>query len=229
VSSTSRARTLLVSAVLLVLVGLVAVFVLRSQGAFAGTAPTRSAPEAAPRAGTTSGAGSTRDAAPARRVASLVTPESPVSARLEGGQVVPILPVSTRRDRTLDVPANVNQAGWWRGGSRIGDPFGSMLVAAHIDSRTQGLGPFADLLDARAGQRVRIASAHLRQDFAVTSRRLVPQGSLARERWLFAPSGAFRLTLVTCAPPYDRARGGYQNLAVVTAVPVDEPVSRSRS
>ena len=32
-----------------------------------------------------------------------------------------------------------------------------------------------------------------------------------------------RVTLVTCAPPYDRARGGYQNLAVVTATPVQGP------
>ena len=32
--------------------------------------------------------------------------------------------------------------------------------------------------------------------------------------------GERRLTLVTCAPPYVASRGGYQNLAVVTAVPV---------
>ena len=36
-------------------------------------------------------------------------------------------------------------------------------------------------------------------------------------------SGAARLTLVTCAPPYDASRGGYQNLAVVTAVPLGPP------
>ena len=110
----------------------------------------------------------------------------------------------------------------------MGDPFGSMLVAAHIDSTTQGLGPFAQLLAVRSGQRVRVTSRHLHQDFDIRSRRLVPQGSLAHYRWLFAPTGESRLTLVTCAPPYDRSRGGYQNLAVITAVPVTDPVRESR-
>ncbi len=32
---------------------------------------------------------------------------------------------------------------------RLGDPFGSTLVAAHIDSKTQGLGPYAELLSVR--------------------------------------------------------------------------------
>jgi hypothetical protein len=103
-----------------------------------------------------------------------------------------------------------------------------MLIAAHIDSRSQGLGPYAALLTVRPGQRVQVTTRHLRQDFTIRSRRLVPQGSLTDERRLFSPAGEPRLTLVTCAPPYDRRRGGYQNLAVVTAVPVADPVRRSR-
>jgi hypothetical protein len=126
----------------------------------------------------------------------------------------------------LDVPDDVRTAGWWRGGSRLGDPFGSILVAAHIDSATQGLGPYAELLQARPGQRVVVVSRHLVQRFAVRSLRLVPQGPLSRHRWIFAPTGGHRLTLVTCAPPYDARRGGYQNLAVVTAAPVGPPVRR---
>ena len=63
----------------------------------------------------------------------------------------------------------------------------------------------------------------LRQAFEVRSRRLVPQGTLDDESWIFEASGRARLTLVTCAPPYDADRGGYQNLAVVTAVPLGPP------
>ena len=146
--------------------------------------------------------------------------------RLPDGRLVPVRPVSTTRDGTLDVPEDIADAGWWRGGSRIGDPFGSILVAAHIDSVTQGLGPFADLLSVRPGQQVRVTTSRLRQDFTIRSRTLVPQGSLARQRWLFAATGTPRLTLVTCAPPYDKSKGGYQNLAVVTAVPATDPVRR---
>ena len=169
-----------------------------------------------------------RVAAPARRLASLVTPEAPGDVRLPSGRLVRIRPVSTTAERRLDVPEDITLAGWWRGGARMGDPFGSMLIAAHIDSTTQGLGPFAELLGVRGGQRVSVRSRHLHQVFEIRSRRLVPQGSLAHQRWLFAPTGDARLTLVTCAPPYDRSRGGYQNLAVVTAKPVSDPVRESR-
>ena len=73
-----------------------------------------------------------------------------------------------------------------------------------------------------------LRSATLRQVFRVRSLRLVPQRSLAGRSWIFGAGGARRLTLVTCAPPYDVARGGYQPLAVVTAVPVGGPTRRHR-
>jgi hypothetical protein len=167
------------------------------------------------------------EAPAARRAASAVVPERPTSARLPSGTVVAILPASTTASGRLDVPADIETAGWWRGGSRIGDPFGSILIAGHVDSVTQGLGPSAQLLTVRAGDRVVLGSVHLRQIFEVDSLRLIPQGSLMNQQWLFAPSGRRRLTLVTCAPPYNRARGGYQNLAVVTALPVSEPTRRA--
>lgn len=156
----------------------------------------------------------------ARRASSVVVAEPPVMLGLPSGQRVEVSAVGTTASGRLDVPADVGRAGWWRGGSLLGDPFGSTLVAAHVDSRSQGPGPFAELLSVRRGVRVRLSSMHLTQTFEVRSRQLVPQGSLVREAWLFDVSGDRRLTLVTCAPPYDLSRGGYQNLAVVTAVPV---------
>lgn len=156
----------------------------------------------------------------ARRARAVVVAEPPLRATLPSGRDVRIRAVGTTDAGLLDVPADIGQAGWWRGGSQLGDPFGSTLVAAHVDSRTQGLGPFAELLELAPGARIRLRSAHLAQTFAVRSRRLVPQGSLTEVPWLFDVSGQRRLTLVTCAPPYDASRGGYQNLAVVIAVPV---------
>lgn len=154
----------------------------------------------------------------AQRAGSVVA-ETPVAVRLPTGRVVPVEAVSSRADGRLDVPTDITHAGWWRGGSRLGDPFGSTLLAAHVDSFTQGLGPFEQLLVVRAGQEITVRSAHLTQTFRIDSLRLVPQGSLADDSWIYAATGQRRLTLVTCAPPYDRSRGGYQNLAVVTALP----------
>jgi hypothetical protein len=160
---------------------------------------------------------------PARRADSVARPQPPRVAVLPSGRSVPIEAAGTTPAGLLDVPSDIDTAGWWTGGARLGDPFGSVLVAAHVDSTTQGLGPFAELLTVRAGTRVLLESAGLRQAFEVTSRRLVPQGSLVDDSWIFDASGELRLTLVTCAPPYVAAAGGYQNLAVVTAVPLGPP------
>ena len=160
---------------------------------------------------------------PARRAESVLTAQPPRSATLPSGRTVAISAVGTTSGGLLAVPDDVTVAGWWRGGSRLGDPFGSIVVAAHVDSRVQGLGPFAELLTAGGGAPVVLRSAGLRQAFEVRSRRLVPQGTLDDESWIFEASGRARLTLVTCAPPYDADRGGYQNLAVVTAVPLGPP------
>ena len=161
----------------------------------------------------------------AQRVGSVV-PEPPRGIQLPNGHRVGIRPIDTTRNGLLDVPDDIQLAGWWRGGSRLGDPFGSMLVAAHVDSRTQGLGPFASLLRVHAGDRVQVWSKGLQQTFVITSLRLRPQGTIGPASQLHSPGGSRRLTLVTCAGTYDAARGGYQNLAVITAKPLGKARSR---
>jgi hypothetical protein len=173
---------------------------------------------ATPTSPTPTASASPSPASPARRAG--VVAEAPTQVRLPSGTDVAVKAVSTTADGLLDVPDDIRTAGWWRGGSRLGDPFGSTLIAAHIDSRTQGLGPYVELLRVQRDARIVVRSKHLVQRFAVTSLRLVPRSTLADATDLFAPSGPRRLTMVTCAGPYDAARGGYQNLAVVTARPV---------
>ena len=96
---------------------------------------------------------STLPAVPARRTGA-VRAERPTTSRLPDGVVVPLRPADTRSDGSLAVPDDIRVAGWWRGGARLGDPFGSTLLAAHVDSFTQGLGPYASLLSVRPGQRL---------------------------------------------------------------------------
>lgn len=153
-------------------------------------------------------------------------PEPPRSAELPSGKVVPIRPVATTSDGTLDVPGDVTVSGWWRGGARIGDPFGSTLLSAHVDSSTQGLGPYAELLSVTAGESVVVTSQNLRQVFTVTSLELLDKGTLSAHPAMFSPGGERRLTLVTCAGPYLPNKGGYQRLAVVTATAVGQPTPR---
>ena len=179
---------------------------------------TRASPEARPAADPVD---------PARRAASQVVPEAPRTVRLPGGTTVRVRAVGTRRDGRLAVPDDVRTAGWWRGGSRVGDPFGAVVGGGDVDARTQGLGAYAELLTVRRDQEVVVSTTSLRQTYRIRSLRLVPQSPLTGRSALHSPRGAQRLVLVTCAPPYDVARGGYQHLAVVTAYPVGRPTRRS--
>lgn len=166
--------------------------------------------------------GGVAQAAAGRRTGAL-TPEPPQSAVLPSGRTVPVLPVSTTSDGTLDVPDDVNVSGWWRGGSRIGDPFGSTLLSAHVDSTTQGLGPYAELLTVRPGQSIVLTSENLRQEYVVSSLRLLDKGPLSAHPWVYSATGPHRLSMVTCAGPFIPSKGGYQQLAVVTATAVGPP------
>jgi len=155
------------------------------------------------------------------------TPEAPGSLRLPSGRVVPVQAVSTNRDGQLEVPEDPRTAGWWRGSSRVGDPSGKTLLAAHIDATRQRLGPFVELYDARPGLPLVLRSAGLRQGFRVRSVRLIRRESLTARPDLYSPRGTRQLVLVTCAPPYDPAHGGYRNLAVLVAEPSGSPTPRA--
>lgn len=157
----------------------------------------------------------------ARRAVSDLPVQAPTRLTLPDGTEVRVHAARTLPNGRLDVPDDVRAAGWWNGGARLGDPFGAMLLAIHVDSRRQGLGPAAQLLTVAAGERLWVSSADGEQEFAVRRLRLVRRDALTAHRWVHAASGRFRLVLVTCAPPYDPGRG-YRNLAVVTALPVGD-------
>lgn len=198
--------------------------------------PTPSSSSAAPAAEPSTGssapapnaqvAGPAAPAQQAQRLPSSVAAERPTALRLPGGRSVRVRATTTRPDLSLDIPDDLRTAGWWRGGARLGDLYGSMLVAAHVDSAERGLGPFVELLSVGRGARITVTSAHLTQVYAVSARRILSRDALPKARWVSSFSGAHRLTLVTCAPPYVKARGGYQNLAVVVATPVGAPTRK---
>ena len=50
----------------------------------------------------------------------------------------------------LRVPENVRHVGWWDGSAYAGDPFGTTVIAGHVDSASEGLGFFARLRRSRS-------------------------------------------------------------------------------
>ena len=144
---------------------------------------------------------------------------------LPSGAVMAVDAAGSDKRGVLLIPADIDRAGWWTGGSRLGDPYGSMVVAAHVDSFAQGLGPIVELLSARPGARITVSGRRLSQRFRIGSVRLVERASLGRLSKVFSPRGDLRLVLITCGGPYDAAHGGYRDNLVVVAAP-DGPMRR---
>lgn len=131
-----------------------------------------------------------------------------------------VVPVGVGRDRAMALPDDARRAGWYRFGPRPRDGVGSVVVAAHVDSRVQGRGAFYPLRAAKPGDRVEVVT----RDGSVTSYRVVAREMLSKRALpleeLFRRDGREVLTLITCGGRYLREAGGYQDNVVVTALPV---------
>jgi len=155
----------------------------------------------------------------ARPAPSQVVPERPLVLVLPSGTVLPVETSTTDPGGRLSLPHDVDRAGWWRDGARLGDRFGAVVLAAHVDSFAEGIGPIVELLGADPGDRLRLRSRSLAQTYVVTSAELVPRAALRDRARLLSFTGDHRLVLITCGGPYDAARGGYQDNMVVVAEP----------
>lgn len=144
----------------------------------------------------------------------------PVQLILPGREAARVEPVSTV-DGELQVPKDVEHLGWWDGSSWLNDPFGSTVIAGHVDSATEGLGFFAQLLRVKKGQQVQVrGAAGQRQTFRITSVRTVAQNALADDSRALTQTGEHRLVLITCTGAYRPGRG-YESNLVVTATLVE--------
>jgi hypothetical protein len=131
---------------------------------------------------------------------------------------VPVQPTGVAEDGSMALPDTVHRAGWYRYSALPGSTAGSTVIAAHVDSFREGLGPFAALTDSRRGDRIVLTSRDGdRHTYLVTSRRHITRSRLPVAD-LFDLAGAPRLVLITCGGAYD-ARNGYHDNVVVLAEP----------
>lgn len=122
-------------------------------------------------------------------------------------------------DGRLSLPEDADRVGWWRDGARVGSPFGTVVVAGHLDSDTDPAGYLAGLADLAEGDRVELADGPIRQRYRVTRNYLLPRADLSARSDLFQQDRPHRLLLITCGGPYDQRAGGYAFNRVVVAVP----------
>ena len=151
---------------------------------------------------------------PARRVF------TPTTLVLPDGTVAPVVPVGLHPDGALVVPDDVRAVGWWTGGSRVGEPFGSVVIAGHVDSAARGIGVFAQLKRLVPGQVVQLGTGPQRARYRIASATRVPQARLAQDAGIFRVDGEPQLVLVTCGGAFDPVQHRYQDNLVVIATPL---------
>ena len=95
----------------------------------------------------------------------------------------PVVPVGLHPDGALVIPDDVRQVvGWWTGGAKAGEAFGSVVVAGHVDSARRGIGVLRRVPAARArpGRRARAAAGTQAQRYRIVSRGRGAAGARSR-------------------------------------------------
>jgi LPXTG-site transpeptidase (sortase) family protein len=118
------------------------------------------------------------------------------------------------------VPEDPTKVGWWDGSSYVGDPYGSTVIAGHVDVLGRGIGFFFRLWNIKVGESVVLSAGDVRQAYKITSVRQVPRTDLIDDAEIFDIGGSPRLVLITCAGEFRPDRGGYSRNLIVVARPV---------
>jgi len=126
-----------------------------------------------------------------------------------------VIPLGLNRDRTLEVPEDFAQAGWWTGGARPGQP-GPAVIAGHVDSHT-GPAVFYRLRELRPGATIIVDRRDgTRARFTVLGSERYPKDRFPTARVYGSTPGA-TLRLITCSGRFDRSTGHYLDNTVVYA------------
>jgi LPXTG-site transpeptidase (sortase) family protein len=119
----------------------------------------------------------------------------------------------------VDVPVDVQRAGWYRFSARPSAGAGSTVIVGHIDGVTQGAGVFYRLGELRLDDEIVLTTADgTRLTYVVVAREAFDKKKVPLAE-LFSRSGPERLTLITCGGPFDPATLEYTDNIVVTAIP----------
>jgi sortase (surface protein transpeptidase) len=147
---------------------------------------------------------------------------TPVPVRLE----IPSIGVGTRlqrlgraQDGTIEVPKGPREweeAGWYQGGTRPGDP-GSAVILGHVDSRRSGPAVFFRLRELRRGDQIKVVRADGSSvRFAVDRTEQYPKSRFPTDA-VYYPTLSPELRLVTCGGSFDATAGHYRSNVIVFA------------
>lgn len=126
-----------------------------------------------------------------------------------------VVPLGLNPDRTLEVPKNLADTGWFTEGPEPGER-GAAVVVGHLSSLS-GPGVFARLRDLRPGDVIRI---RLRDGEVVRYRSrsmiVVPKTTFPTRR-VYAQTGRPTLRLITCSGTFDASTGHHRDNRIAFA------------
>jgi hypothetical protein len=145
---------------------------------------------------------------------------APTSIRIDAiGVDHRIVPVGLEADGTMEIPADVQEIGWYEPGVRPGEA-GSAVLAGHVDSRTQGRGAFFELGSLDLDDEIVVTAADgSEQRWRVTARTRYPKDELPIDDLFVWGGDEQRLVLITCGGDFDRTSRNYSDNVVVHASP----------
>jgi LPXTG-site transpeptidase (sortase) family protein len=132
---------------------------------------------------------------------------------------LPVVPVGVADDGGMKLPSTAYAIGWYSFGARPADRSGTTVLAGHVDTRKEGLGPLAALRAVDRGAKITLTAADgTARRYRVDEVRAIRKARVPLES-IFSREGEERLVVITCGGPYDRSTG-YRDNVIVTARPM---------
>jgi sortase (surface protein transpeptidase) len=131
------------------------------------------------------------------------------------GVSAPVIPLGLNSDRTLQVPQDFGDTGWFTDGPEPGER-GAAVIVGHMDSRS-GPAVFYRLRALRAGDLIRIRLKDGSKVRYVVDSGLAAPKSRFPTKLVYAPTRRPTLRLVTCDGTFDTSTGHYVDNYIVFA------------
>ena len=131
------------------------------------------------------------------------------------GVRAPIIRLGLNPDRTLEVPTDYGDTGWWSGGARPGEN-GPAVIVGHVDSKS-GPAVFYRLSELRPGAKIVVVrSDGSRARFTVQGSERYPKDEFPTAR-VYGHTDGPTLRLITCGGQFDSSSGHYKDNTIVYA------------
>ncbi len=179
-----------------------------------------------------SGAGRSNDLSPALPKATtqfdnaavsldeLNTPPPPAATRVIVPSLaidMPVEPLGVDADNLMELPVSPFAAAWYRYGPAPASDAGATVIAAHVDSLAEGVGPFSELRRAEVGASVTVIdAAGVTHEYRVVTVERIAKAEVPLDR-VFTRAGDPVVVLVTCGGDWNRQVESYRDNYIVTA------------